>query len=100
NTYNINPEKLEDFNEFFHKFIYPYYLSCGARLLGRWVNASKTEILAIWEYNSMEEYREIEREIMSSNFQKVANIRRKELGALYIKSHQELLTSTGHYKNN
>ena len=59
-TYKIKPEKLNEFNEFFHTYLYPNQTTHGAKLVGRWVNEAKDEIVAIWEYESIEEYQNIE----------------------------------------
>ncbi|MEQ6389343.1 NIPSNAP family protein [Bacillaceae bacterium S4-13-58] len=93
-TYRIIPEKLEVFNEFFHTFLYPNQMKHGAKLIGRWVNENKTEITAIWEYESMEQYESIEKQIRSSELHQKAKERRKELGELFLESSQDFLTST------
>ncbi|WP_245208743.1 hypothetical protein [Gottfriedia endophytica] len=46
-TYKIKPEKLNEFNDFFHTYLYPKQITHGAKLVGRWVNEAKDEILAI-----------------------------------------------------
>ncbi|WP_054707908.1 NUDIX domain-containing protein [Bacillus sp. JCM 19041] len=93
-TYKIKPEKLDDFNHFFHTYLYPNQIQHGARLIGRWVNENKDEILAIWEYSSMEQYHQIEQQIKNSERFKRAEEKRKELGEIYIESHQDFLTTT------
>ncbi|MEW8987319.1 MAG: NUDIX hydrolase, partial [Bacillus sp. (in: firmicutes)] len=54
------PERLDDINRFFHTHIYPIQIKNGAKLIGRWVNDTKNEILVIWEYTSKEQYERIE----------------------------------------
>jgi 8-oxo-dGTP diphosphatase len=93
-TYKIKPEKLEAFNRFFHKYLYPNQMKHGARLIGRWVNDSKDEILAIWEYRDIEHYENIEEMIKMSDLHQTAKEKRKEIGDLYIESNQDFLTST------
>lgn len=90
----IKPEKLEEFNSFFHKYLYPNQMKHGAKLVGRWVNDSKDEILAIWEYKNIEHYQNIEDKIKNSDLHQTAKEKRKELGDLYIESNQDFLTST------
>ena len=58
NTYRIKPEKLIEINNFFHTNVYPVHIKNGAKLIGRWVNETKDEILVIWEYRSTEHYGE------------------------------------------
>jgi len=93
-NYRIRPEKLNEFNDFFHAYLYPNQIKHGAKLIGRWVNDSKDEILAIWEYESMEHYESIERQIQHSELHKKAKEKRMELGDLYLESSQDFLTST------
>ncbi len=93
-TYAIRPEKLEEFNEFFHTYLYPNQLKYGAKLIGRWVNESHDEITATWQYESLEQYEEIECKIRKSDLHMKARERREELGELYLESSQEFLTST------
>ncbi|WNF24734.1 NUDIX domain-containing protein [Mesobacillus jeotgali] len=59
-TYQAKPERLDDINRFFHTHIYPIQIKNGAKLIGRWVNDTKNEILVIWEYTSKEQYERIE----------------------------------------
>ncbi|QQZ09844.1 NIPSNAP family protein [Heyndrickxia vini] len=93
-TYKIKPEKLNDFNQFFHRYLYPNQLNHGAKLIGRWVNEAEDEITAIWEYESKEQYEAIEQGIRGSELHEKAQQRRRELGNLYIESRQDFLTST------
>lgn len=93
-TYKINPEKLNEFNNFFHTYLYPNQINHGAKLIGRWVNEEQNEILAIWEYKSVEQYESIETQIRLSELHKKAQEKRKELGDLYIESNQDFLSST------
>ncbi|ALC90652.1 NUDIX hydrolase [Bacillus sp. FJAT-18017] len=96
-TYKIQPEKLNDFNEFFHSYLYPNQIKYGAKLIGRWVNDKQTEILAIWEYKSIEQYESIESLIRNSELHKNAKEKIKELGELYMEDNQDFLTSTANY---
>jgi 8-oxo-dGTP diphosphatase len=93
-TYKIKPERLEDFNEFFHTYLYPNQIQHGAKLVGRYVNESKTEIMALWEYESMEQYESIEAKIRDSELHLRAKASRQELGILYLESHQEFFSPT------
>lgn len=95
-TYKINSEKLDDFNHFFHQYLYPNQIKHGAKLIGRWVNESKDEILAIWEYRNIEHYESIESKIRNSELHHIAKEKRKELGDLYIESNQDFLSSTAY----
>ncbi|PGZ69231.1 NIPSNAP family protein [Bacillus sp. AFS029637] len=66
--YIIKNEFIEIFNEHFTNTNLPNQLKHGSRLIGRWMkdnNDGTTEIFAIWEYNSYEQYKEIESKIRS-----------------------------------
>jgi hypothetical protein len=96
-TYCIEPTRLEDFNEFFHHYLLPNQIRCGAKLVGRWVNSEKTSIMAIWEYEDEGQYKKIEEEIKRTNLHKQAQIRKDELGPLFLTSNQEFWQMTGDY---
>ncbi|TMW72805.1 NUDIX domain-containing protein [Alteribacter natronophilus] len=96
-TYKIKPEKLTDFNDFFHTYLYPNQIKHGAKLTGRWVNEGKDEISAIWEYRSTEHYESIEKQIRNSDLHKKAEEKREESGELYIEAKQDFLSSTAPY---
>ncbi|MDP4162733.1 MAG: NUDIX domain-containing protein [Bacillota bacterium] len=93
-TYKIKPEKLEAFNAFFHNYLYPNQMKYGAKLVGRWVTETEDEIVALWEYTSMEQYEEIESHIKKSELHQKAKEKRIELGELFVESHQDFLYST------
>jgi 8-oxo-dGTP diphosphatase len=93
-TYKIKPERLQEFNDFFHNYLYPNQIRHGAKLVGRWVNDDKTEIMALWEYDSIEQYESIEAKIRESELHHRAKERRMELGKLYLESDQEFFSPT------
>lgn len=71
-SYKIKMEFVENFNDLFNKINLPNQLKHGSNLVGRWMkpNASSRdtdiiEIFAIWQYNSYEEYLEIETKIQN-----------------------------------
>jgi 8-oxo-dGTP diphosphatase len=96
-VYEIFPTKLSVFNDFFHEFLYPNQIKNGAKLVGRWVNENQTEITAIWEYESLQQYKSIEQKIKNSELHKLAQRQKEKLGRFFIHSHQEFLNSTGTY---
>ncbi len=95
-TYKIQPEQLNEFNQFFHTYLYPNQIKHGAKLIGRWVNDSKDEIMAIWEYKNMEHYESIEQMIRNSELHRQAQEKIKSLTSLDYASHEDFLTSTAH----
>jgi 8-oxo-dGTP diphosphatase len=96
-TYKIDPQRLEEFNRFFHTWLLPNQRKHGARLVGRWVAESKDEIVAIWEYDSMEAYKRIESAVQADQMNQQAAAIRKELEPLYLESRQDFLLPTGAY---
>lgn len=64
--YIVKNDFVEKFNEHFNKTNLPNQLKYGARLVGRWMKDNKdntTEIFAIWEYDSYDDYVRIENNI-------------------------------------
>lgn len=67
-TYIVEPSFLEEFNQLFNEILLPSQLKYGARLIGRWMldrDENNTEVFAIWEYDSYEDYERIESQIKS-----------------------------------
>lgn len=66
--YIVKNEFVEPFNRLFTDINLPNQQKHGARLVGRWMlphNETTTEIFAIWEYDSYEDYIEIESQVRS-----------------------------------
>ncbi|MFE6138369.1 NIPSNAP family protein [Bacillus sp. NPDC057893] len=64
--YIVKNEFVEIFNNHFNDTNLPNQLKYGSRLIGRWMkdnNDGTTEIFTIWEYDSYEDYVEIETKI-------------------------------------
>lgn len=61
--YIVKNKFADTFNKLFNEINLPNQLKHGSRLVGRWMlphSESANEIFAIWEYDSYEEYLEIE----------------------------------------
>lgn len=54
--YTIKPDMYDIFNYFFHTYLLPNQLTHCASLVGRWVNESKTEIIAMWAYRDRADF--------------------------------------------
>ncbi|MDM5193940.1 NIPSNAP family protein [Bacillus hominis] len=66
--YVVKNEFIEIFNDHFSDTNLPNQIKYGSRLIGRWMkdnNDGTTEVFAIWEYDSYEDYKEIEMKIRS-----------------------------------
>jgi len=64
----VKNEFIEVFNDHFNNTNLPNQLKHGSRLIGRWMKDNKngtSEVFAIWEYDSYEQYNEIESKIRS-----------------------------------
>ncbi|WP_145135297.1 NIPSNAP family protein [Paenibacillus sp. Y412MC10] len=66
--YIVKNEFVDVFNRHFNETNLPNQMKHGTRLIGRWMvprDESTTEIFAIWEYDSRDQYEEIEAKIRS-----------------------------------
>lgn len=66
--YIVKDHFVETFNLHFNQTNLPNQIKNGARLIGRWMNNKGDgthEIFAIWEYDSIETYKEIETAVRS-----------------------------------
>ena len=67
-TYIVEPSFIDEFNQLFNEILLPSQLKYGARLIGRWMidkDENNTEVFAMWEYDSYEDYERIESQIKS-----------------------------------
>ncbi len=58
-VYQAVPEQLAAFNRFFNERLLPVQQSHGARLIGRWQTEDE-RIVAVWEYDSKDDYERIQ----------------------------------------
>lgn len=66
--YIVKNEFVDVFNRHFNETNLPNQMKHDTRLIGRWIvprDESTTEIFAIWEYDSRDQYEEIEAKIRS-----------------------------------
>lgn len=96
-SYEIEPDMLETFNEFFHDYLYPNQLKHGAELVGRWTTDDHRKIYAIWAYKSKEDYERIEEMVRADPMHDMAQKRRQSLPPLMLSSNQEFMEATGNY---
>ncbi|MDM5189002.1 NIPSNAP family protein [Bacillus sp. DX4.1] len=67
-TYKVHSSIVNEFNRHFNETLLPTQMKYGARLIGRWMtkgNDDRIEIFAIWEYDSYEDYEQIEAKVRS-----------------------------------
>ena len=92
--YKVIPENAETFHQFFLTRLLPVQLRHGARLVGRWQTDDK-RVVAVWEYDSEEEYRRIADAIRSDSDSIAAQeYRRKSLPPFWTERQEVLMRST------
>ncbi|MBT2662989.1 NIPSNAP family protein [Bacillus sp. ISL-45] len=87
--YLVKNDFVEPFNKLFTEINLPNQLKHGARLTGRWMlphDDDTTEIFAIWEYDSYENYIEIENKVScdQEHLQRIKNWYEENGGKEYI----------------
>lgn len=68
--YTVKSDFVEQFNAHFNTTNLPNQLKHGARLIGRWMKDNQDgtfEVFAIWEYDSYEDYLDIETNVEADN---------------------------------
>lgn len=68
--YIVKNEFIDTFNRLFNEINLPNQLKHGSRLTGRWMlphDETTTEVFAIWEYDSYEDYVNIENNVRSDS---------------------------------
>ncbi|MFD1040643.1 NUDIX domain-containing protein [Virgibacillus byunsanensis] len=93
----IRPEKLTEFNAFFHDYLLPSQIKNGAKLIGRWVTESKNEVVSMWEYPNYEEYLKIEERVKKDDMHHRAQVQLLKVGNLFIDMRKDFLSPTGIY---
>ncbi len=88
--YIVKNEFIDTFNRLFNEINLPNQLKHGSRLTGRWMvplDEKTTEIFAIWEYDSYEDYVSIENNVRSDieHVERIQNWYEEHGGREYIK---------------
>lgn len=97
--YQLQPEHIKDFNNYFNEFIYPVKCKNGAKLIGRWAASARNEIIEIWEYPSYEEYLKIEERVKKDKPYECIQEQVQNIDELFLKSSKDFLTRTGTYSS-
>lgn len=93
-TYRGVPEHAQVFDDFFVSRLLPVQLRHGARLVGRW-RTEDDRVVAIWEYDSMDDYRRVDGDIRSDPDSLAAQQYRQEsLPVMYTDVEEVVMTST------
>ncbi|MGB5946015.1 NUDIX hydrolase [Paenisporosarcina sp.] len=96
-SYTIKPQMYDTFTHFFHTYLLPNQLTHGASLVGRWVNESKTEIMAMWAYRDRADFERVDAAIRESELHQTAQNYRQTLPPLFETSSEDFMESTGDY---
>lgn len=92
-TYQVVPENIDRFNEFFEDHLLPTQLRYGARLVGRW-STEDGRIVAIWEYDNRAEHDRIQKAVTLDPETARAQALRRSLPALFTSMSETFMTST------
>jgi hypothetical protein len=91
--YKAVKENLSSFHKLFHEYLLPIQLKYGARLVGRW-ETEDARVIAVWEYDSLEDYERIERAVRNAPDSIIAQQYRQSLGQLFIEREETFMVST------
>jgi 8-oxo-dGTP diphosphatase len=93
-TYTIIPARLEAFNALFHTQLEPIFLRYGTRTVGRWQDMNRSRVIAIFEYDSLEQYQHSDAAVRSDPEYVAVMARAVADGAFYSAFEDVLMTST------
>lgn len=93
----IHPDDYERVTQFFHKYELPLHLGHGARLIGRYKTEESNEVTCLWEYDSHEEFHNIQEKIKQSDLYRKAMKERDDIEQLFLEVKVEMLEKTGDY---
>ncbi len=92
-TYQALPENLPVFHHFFNKYLFPVQQRHGARLVGRW-ETQNSQVVAIWEYDSLEAYEHIQAAVHNDPDSVAAQAYRQSLPPLFTEFEEVFMRST------
>ncbi len=94
-TYRVVPGKLEAFNDFFLRHLFPVQQRYGAKLVGRWASDDGAVIVALWVYEGPDAYETVQRQVSLDPASVLAqSYRREHLEPLFTKTEAWMMTST------
>lgn len=91
--YQAVPENMSSFHIFFREYLFPIQLKYGARLVGRW-ETEDARVVAVWEYDSIEDYQRINQAVRSDPDSATAQQYRKSLKPLFVEREETFMVST------
>jgi hypothetical protein len=93
-TYTIVPARLEAFNALFHTQLEPIFVRFETRTVGRWQDLERSRVVAIFEYDNLEHYRQSDAAVRSDPEYLAVMARASVDGAFYSAFEDVLMTST------
>jgi 8-oxo-dGTP diphosphatase len=93
-TYTIIPARLEAFNALFHRELEPIFVRFGTRTVGRWQNLERSQVVAVFEYDNLEHYRQSDAAVRSDPEYLMVMARASADGAFYTAFEDVLMTPT------
>jgi hypothetical protein len=92
-TYKAVQENLSSFHQLFREYLLPLQLKYGARLVGRW-ETEDARVIAVWEYDSLEDYERINQAVRNDPDSIIAQQYRQSLGQLFVEREETFMIST------
>ena len=93
-TYTVISARLEAFNALFHRELEPIFARYGTRTVGRWQDTKRSRVVAIFEYDSLEDYERSDAAVRSDPQYLAVMARASVDGAFYSSFEDVLMTST------
>jgi len=88
-------EKIELFNAFFKKHLLPVQKRYGSQLVGRWQTEDKSQIIALWVYEDMKSYEDIQSKVkVDPDSIAAQKYRFSQLEPLFTETEESFMTST------
>lgn len=93
--YKVAPGKIDVFNAFFREHLLPVQKRYGGRLIGRWQTEYGKIIVALWVYDSIEQYQSIQAKVrVDPDSIKAQEFRRSKLNPLFTETEEAFMVST------
>lgn len=93
-TYQAVQANLSDFHRLFYEHLLPIQRRHGAVLVGRW-ETEDHRVIAIWEYESRDDFQRIHRAVRDDPDTAVAQEIRRTLGPLFTEKDDTFMVGTG-----
>lgn len=93
--YEVASGKIDIFNDFFRKRLFPIQQRYGASLIGRWQTEDGKRIAALWIYDSVEQYESIQAKVrVDPDSIAAQKYRRANMKSMIIETEEDFMIST------